>query len=97
LQEYLWTESFSLLAASSNLILPSFRVDRAQLDRLLFLRLLFQILRVWFLLLSCRLSDWILLLILAGEQIVDDFIEQIFDIGTCLGRDLPIMLSLLVG
>jgi hypothetical protein len=39
-------------------------------------------------------GDWLLLLVDSGEQVVDDFIKEILDVGAGLGGHLAVVLRL---
>lgn len=85
--------SQSSLTAASHLVLPSLRVNRAQLQRLLFLRLALTLLLGRLLALNLSGSDF-LLLVLRGKQVIEYLIEKILNIGTGLRRHLSVVLRL---
>ena len=93
--EYIMIGSYSSLTTASHLVLPSLRVHRAQLQRLLLLRLVLSLLLSWLLALSLTRTDF-LLLVLRGKQVIQYLIEKILDVGTGLRRHLSVVLGLLL-
>lgn len=89
--EYIMIGSYSSLTTTSHLVLPRLRVNRAQLQWLLLLRLVLSLFLCRFLSLSLA---YFFFLVLGGEQIIEYLIEKILNIGTSLSRNLSIVLSL---